>query len=168
MRLLIAAIGKAREEAEAALCQDFLTRARKSGNAIGFSKIEMKIAETGRASTTGARIADEAQRLAALIPPGAYVFALDERGKSPSSEDFAKDLARLRDSGTRDCVFVIGGPDGLDESLRARASARIAFGAQTWPHLMVRAMLAEQIYRAFSILSGHPYHRGEPAKSARR
>ena len=77
-----------------------------------------------------------------------------------SSEAFARHLASLRDRGCRDLVFLIGGPDGLAPGLKDAAQERLAFGPQTWPHLMVRAMLAEQIYRAFTILSGHPYHRG--------
>jgi 23S rRNA (pseudouridine1915-N3)-methyltransferase len=90
----------------------------------------------------------------------AHRIALDEQGRTLSSEAFAKHLAGLRDRGCRDLVLLIGGPDGLAPGLREGAEERLAFGPQTWPHLLVRAMLAEQVYRAFAILSGHPYHRG--------
>ena len=82
-------------------------------------------------------------------------------GGTRTSEDFARHLGRLRDSGTRDCAFLIGGPDGLQAALRAGAQETFALGPQTWPHLLVRALLAEQIYRAFAILVGHPYHRAQ-------
>ena len=101
----------------------------------------------------------EAELLNAKIPDGATVVALDERGKALASRAFADKLGTWRDDGARDLVFLIGGADGLDESLRQRADFLMAFGPQTWPHQMVRAMLAEQVYRAQSILAGHPYHR---------
>ncbi len=103
---------------------------------------------------------DEAEKLSNKLPSGAHCIALDEAGRTMSSEVFAKRIRQLADSGTRDLVFLIGGPDGLAPSLRESAAERLAFGPQTWPHLLVRAMLAEQIYRGFAILSGHPYHRG--------
>ena len=92
------------------------------------------------------------------FPKGAFLIALDERGKSFASAEFAKLLADKRDA-ARDVAFIIGGPDGLAPSLRDAANWSTAFGRQTWPHMLVRAMLAEQIYRAFAILAGHPYHR---------
>jgi len=101
----------------------------------------------------------EGELLLAQIPDGAIVVALDEKGKSLTSVAFAEKLGRWRDDGIKDIVFVIGGADGLDGSVRNRADLVIGFGVQTWPHLLVRGMLAEQIYRAQSILAGHPYHR---------
>jgi 23S rRNA (pseudouridine1915-N3)-methyltransferase len=103
---------------------------------------------------------EEAARLTAKLPAATHRVALDESGRSLTSEAFAKHLARLRDSGTRDSAFLIGGPDGLARDLKESCNERLALGLQTWPHVLVRAMLAEQIYRAFAILSGHPYHRG--------
>ncbi len=110
-----------------------------------------------RSSTRRARTARKSG-LTAKLPKGAFLIALDERGKSFASNEFAKLLAGKRDQ-ARDVAFVIGGPDGLAPNLRASAQWNTSFGQQTWPHMLVRVMLAEQIYRAFSILAGHPYHR---------
>ena len=101
----------------------------------------------------------EAELLRAALPAGAFVIALDERGKALTSTEFADRIAAVRDAGRRDIAFVIGGADGLDESLRSSADLLLSFGKMTWPHMLVRGMLAEQIYRAQSILAGHPYHR---------
>lgn len=90
---------------------------------------------------------------------GAHVIACDEHGKARTSRDFAAHIGRLRDDGARRLVLVIGGADGLDPSLIANANETLAFGVQTWPHALVRTMLAEQVYRAVTILSGSPYHR---------
>ncbi len=101
----------------------------------------------------------EAELLAAKIPDGAVVVALDERGKALSSRELAAKLETWRSDGRRDAAFLIGGADGLDAALRARADMVVSFGPATWPHMLVRVMLAEQLYRADSILAGHPYHR---------
>jgi 23S rRNA (pseudouridine1915-N3)-methyltransferase len=93
------------------------------------------------------------------LPRDAVTIVLDERGKSISSEDFARRLARLRDEGASDVAFLIGGPDGHGEELRKKAVLLLSFGSMTWPHRLVRVMLAEQIYRAVTILVKHPYHR---------
>jgi 23S rRNA (pseudouridine1915-N3)-methyltransferase len=90
---------------------------------------------------------------------GAHVIACDEHGKARTSREFAAHIGRLRDDGVRKLVLVIGGADGLDPSLIAAANETLAFGVQTWPHALARAMLAEQVYRAVTILSGSPYHR---------
>jgi 23S rRNA (pseudouridine1915-N3)-methyltransferase len=102
---------------------------------------------------------DEAERLAARIPPGAHIVLLDARGKGMTSEDFSEMLGSLRDVGTKDIVFVIGGPDGLAPLPGIKSGRSLAFGPQTWPHLLARALLCEQVYRALTILAGHPYHR---------
>lgn len=88
------------------------------------------------------------------------IVLLDERGKNLSSEEFAQILGRWRDEGVREARFLIGAADGHDEALRSEADLLVAFGRATWPHLLARAMLAEQLYRATSIVAGHPYHRG--------
>ena len=93
------------------------------------------------------------------VNDGAIIVALDEREKSLSSISFAGKISNWRDQGIRDVAFVIGGAYGLDESIRRQAHYAISFGAQTWPHMLVRGLLAEQLYRAQCILSGHPYHR---------
>ncbi len=101
----------------------------------------------------------EAELLLAQVPRGARVVALDERGRDLSSPEIAATVGRWRDDGCRDIAFIVGGADGLDRSVRARADLVLALGRATWPHMLVRAMLAEQIYRIYAILSGHPYHR---------
>lgn len=101
----------------------------------------------------------EAARLARALPEGAAIVALDERGELATSEALAARLGDWRDA-RRDLAFLIGGADGLDESLRKKADLAVAYGAATFPHQVVRILLAEQIYRATTILSGHPYHRG--------
>jgi 23S rRNA (pseudouridine1915-N3)-methyltransferase len=106
-----------------------------------------------------AGMAAEAELLARAVPQGAVLVTLDERGKLLTSPDFATQLARWRDAGRQDVAFVIGGADGIDPSLRARADFSISFGQMVWPHMLVRVMLAEQLYRAANILSGGPYHR---------
>jgi 23S rRNA (pseudouridine1915-N3)-methyltransferase len=158
MRLIVAAIGKARSGPEQALFEDYTRRLVKSGPA-GLT-LELAEAEERRKLAAEARRAAEAELLLARIPKDAALVALDARGKPLSSEDFARQLARWRDDGTAALAFVIGGADGLDPGLVKRARFVLSLGAMTWPHLLVRAMLAEQIYRAQSILLGHPYHRG--------
>ena len=166
MRLILAAAGKARGAPEQDLCDLYCGRAGVLGPKLGFSKLEFISADSSRAGSADARRNEEAERLTRKLPAGAYRIALDESGRTMTSEAFAQHLAKLRDRGMRDLAFLIGGPDGLANSLRNGADERLAFGPQTWPHLLVRAMLAEQIYRAFSILSGHPYHRGRQGKGA--
>lgn len=167
MRIVVAAIGRARAGArhsrsggaapEQALFDDYAGRLARSGPA-GLT-LELREAEERRKLPTEARREAEAQLLLAQIPKGATLVALDARGKSLSSEDFAKRIARWRDDGVADLVFAIGGADGLHPDLLKRAQFTLSLGVMTWPHLLVRAMLAEQIYRAQSILLGHPYHR---------
>jgi 23S rRNA (pseudouridine1915-N3)-methyltransferase len=106
-----------------------------------------------------AGMAAEAELLARAVPQGAVLVTLDERGKLLTSPEFATQLARWRDAGRQDVAFVIGGADGIDPSLRAKADFSISFGQMVWPHMLVRVMLAEQLYRAANILSGGPYHR---------
>ncbi len=101
----------------------------------------------------------EAELLLAQVPQGARVVALDERGRDLSSPEIAAIVGRWRDDGCRDIAFIVGGADGLDRSVRERADLVLALGRATWPHMLVRAMLAEQIYRIYAILNGHPYHR---------
>ena len=105
------------------------------------------------------RMAQEGADILKTLDDKAYVIALDERGKTKTSPDFAKMVRQRRDDGQSEMVFVIGGADGLDETVRERANQLLSFGAMTWPHQLVRIMVAEQIYRSFSILAGHPYHK---------
>ena len=101
----------------------------------------------------------EAEALLAVLQPGDEVVACDEHGQVMASRAFADLIARLRDGGGRRLVFLIGGADGLGEAALARGGRKLAFGPQTWPHALARAMLAEQVYRAVTILAGSPYHR---------
>lgn len=160
MRITLLCVGRANTAPEQELCDSYLKRASGAGKSLGFPDISLVSVETSRAEGVPARMADEARRLEKSIPPGAYRIALDERGKSFTSSAFAAQLASLRDSGARDLVVIVGGPDGLEPKFRDAMDARLALGPQTWPHLLVRAMIAEQVYRAVAILAGHPYHRG--------
>ncbi len=160
MRVTVAAVGRTRDAPEQTLCDLYRERASALGPKLGFSRFDLVVVDTARAPTPEARMEAEAAKLTARIAQPAHRIALDEKGRGLSSEAFARHLASLRDRGIRDVAFLIGGPDGLAPALREGAEERLAFGPQTWPHLMVRAMLAEQIYRAFAILAGHPYHRG--------
>jgi 23S rRNA (pseudouridine1915-N3)-methyltransferase len=159
MRLTVLAIGHARGTSEGALCEAFLDRAMKMGRNMGFAAVAIEELSAGKARDAATRMTDEAARLAARLPPGAHIVLLDAKGKGMTSEDFAKMLGGLRDVGTRDLAFVIGGPDGLAPLPGKKSGRSLAFGPQTWPHLLARALLLEQVYRAMTILAGHPYHR---------
>ena len=149
MRFLVVAVGRARAGPELALWQEFSGRLTTP---VRLVEVESKKAGPGLKDR-------EAELLLKAVPDGAALVALDERGKSLSSEAFSKTLAKWRDEGTSDVAFVIGGADGLADSVRARARLLLSLGAMTWPHMLVRGLLAEQLYRAERIWAGHPYHR---------
>ncbi len=151
MRFIIVAVGRGGKGPEQALLSDYAARLRPP--------IEFKEVEERRSSSVDERKAREAEKLLAAVPPGARIVALDERGKSLGSVELAHKLGAWEDDGVAATAFLIGGADGHDESLRAKADLVLALGALTWPHMLVRAMIAEQIYRARTILDGHPYHR---------
>lgn len=155
MRVHICAVGRLRAGPERDLVDDYLTRFDRTGRPLGLGPVQQHEVEDRR----GGGMAAEAELLARAVPAGAVLVALDERGKLMSSPDFAAQIARWRDGGRQDLAFVIGGADGIDPSLRARADAAISLGAMVWPHMLVRVMLAEQLYRAATILGGGPYHR---------
>ncbi|RMC33318.1 23S rRNA (pseudouridine(1915)-N(3))-methyltransferase RlmH [Paracoccus alkanivorans] len=154
MRIDIAAVGRLRKGPEAAMVADYLDRFAKTGRGLGLPAIRVIEVEDKR----GAGMAAEAELLSRAIPAGAALVMLDERGEQPTSPDFAQRIATFRDQ-ARDLCFVIGGADGLDPVLRDRADWQISFGRMVWPHMLVRVMLAEQLYRAVTILAGSPYHR---------
>ena len=160
MRLAIAAVGRLKAGPERELLARYLERTNASGKTLALSPLDIIEIPESTARTAAKRKADEAKALLSAIPDKAKIIALDERGKTFSSEDFANKLARFRDDGAACTALLIGGADGLDDSLRKKAGLTIAFGAATFPHQIVRILLAEQIYRAVTILSGHPYHRG--------
>ena len=151
MQLFIVAVGKARGSAEHRLAKDWLRRFPEGGD---IHEIESKLPAGTK------RTDDEGVRLLRALPAGAALAILDPRGKDHSSEDLAELIGAWRDSGYGSAAFAIGGVDGHAAHIRQKALRTISFGRATWPHLLCRAMLAEQLYRASMILAGHPYHRG--------
>jgi len=143
---------------ERELVARYLARSVASGRPLGLTGFAVAELAESRASSAAARKAEEMKAIAAQTGDGVTV-ALDERGRTLGSEAFAQLLARWRDEGKASTNFVIGGADGLDPALVARAAMTLSFSPLTWPHQLVRIMLAEQLYRATTILSGHPYHR---------
>lgn len=155
MRVSICAVGRLRAGPEHELISDYLQRFDRTGRALSLGPAKIIEVEDRK----GGGMAAEAELLARAIPSGALIVALDERGRVQSSPEFAADLAGWRDAGRQDLAFVIGGADGIFPGLRDRADAALSFGRMVWPHMLVRVMLAEQLYRASSILAGAPYHR---------
>ncbi|QJE73454.1 23S rRNA (pseudouridine(1915)-N(3))-methyltransferase RlmH [Aerophototrophica crusticola] len=151
MRLWLAAVGRARPGPARDLFEEY--RGRMSW------PLTLKEVETKKRVEGEELKRLEAELLLSAIPDGATLVALDERGKVFPSEEFARKVGTWRDGGVQDLAFVIGGADGLAEEVRRRAALVLAFGPMTWPHMLVRGMLAEQLYRAQQILAGHPYHR---------
>jgi 23S rRNA (pseudouridine1915-N3)-methyltransferase len=151
MKITLAAIGRERDAAARGLFDRYAERLPWP---LTLRELEAKKAKDGPA-----RMAEEAALLAAALPAGAPFIALDERGRDMASRDFAARIGRFADEGVAQLGFVIGGADGLLPDLRQRAALVLGFGKLTWPHLLVRVMLAEQLYRAHTILTGHPYHR---------
>jgi 23S rRNA (pseudouridine1915-N3)-methyltransferase len=155
----IVAVGRMKAGPERELLDRYIERAQRAGRALGITKLEVEEIAESRAARAEDRMAEEAAQLLALVPERAFVVALDETGRTMTSADFARLIGGKLDGGVTDLVFAIGGPDGHGAALRGRAETLLAFGAMTWPHQIVRVLLAEQVYRAVTILSGHPYHR---------
>ncbi|MEO0865659.1 MAG: 23S rRNA (pseudouridine(1915)-N(3))-methyltransferase RlmH [Pseudomonadota bacterium] len=155
MRLHICAVGRLRGGPEADLISDYVTRFDRTGRALGLGPLSVTEVEDRK----GGGMAAEAVLLRKALPRGAVICALDERGRIEASPAFARRLAGWRDAGRADVALIIGGADGIDPGLRAEADHLLSFGAMVWPHMLVRVMLAEQLYRAASILAGAPYHR---------
>ena len=151
MRLTIAAVGRCKPGPLRELYQEYAGRLTWP---LALREIEIKKRAAAAELT---RL--EGDALLAVVPPGAKVAVLDERGRAMDSAGFAALMGSWRDGGTGDAVFMIGGADGHAQAVRERADVLLSFGAMTWPHMLARAMLAEQIYRAQQILAGHPYHR---------
>lgn len=159
MRLLVLAIGRLKKSAESELAERYLKRVKQAGRAIGLRDIEIVEIKESPASDANRRMTEESIALANILQENAAVVMLDERGENLSSAALAERLRRWRDEGKALTAFVIGGPDGISPTLRDKADLTLAFGAATWPHQLARSMLLEQLYRAVTILSGHPYHR---------
>lgn len=155
MRVLIAAVGRLRGGPEAELAADYVARAAASGRQIGIKAVEIIEVE---AKPNGDPRAEAAALFKATPDDGKRIL-LDERGAEWSSRQLAEKLARWRDDGVPNVTFWIGGADGVSQSVRDNADEKLAFGRQTWPHRLVRAMICEQVYRALTILCGTPYHR---------
>ncbi|MGI8524752.1 MAG: 23S rRNA (pseudouridine(1915)-N(3))-methyltransferase RlmH [Pseudolabrys sp.] len=160
MRIVVAAVGRLKRGPETELAERYRKRAAQSGRSLGLRDIEIIEIRESRADDPGKRMIEESIALANIIPDDAVTVLLDESGENISSAKFAAQLGMWRADNRPAAVFLIGGADGLAASLRDKADLRLSFGTATWPHQMVRVMLLEQIYRATTILSGHPYHRG--------
>lgn len=159
MRIVVAAVGRLKRGPENELFERYAKRARQVGRGLGFREIETVEIRESRAGDPARRRAEESIALANAVPPEAVIVLLDAGGENHGSAGLAALLGRWRDQGHPAVAFIIGGPDGLAPSLRERAELKLAFGAATWPHQLVRVMLMEQLYRAATILGGHPYHR---------
>ena len=160
MRILIAAVGRLKQGSERELAERYRKRAADAGRNVGLVAFDVIEIKESRADNVGRRMLEESIAIANIIPERAVTVILDERGENVTSASFAGHLQGWRTQGRPAAVFVIGGADGLAPSLRERADLAIAFGTATWPHQLVRIMLLEQLYRAVTMLSGHPYHRG--------
>ncbi|PTM96103.1 23S rRNA (pseudouridine(1915)-N(3))-methyltransferase RlmH [Mycoplana dimorpha] len=159
MRVGLFAVGRLKAGPEKELAARYLDRFAKSGPAVGLELGKLVEVVESRASNPETRKREEAALLDKSLPADTVLVLLDERGKALGSEDFAELIGRWRDGGKRDVTIAIGGADGLDPALHARADAVLNLGKMTWPHQLVRILIAEQLYRATTILSGHPYHR---------
>lgn len=159
MKVAIHAVGRMKAGPEKELADRYLDRFAKSGQTLGLDFAGVTETVESRSRDVDERRREEADRLRAQMTPGTVLVLLDERGKNLTSQQFADRIGAWRDGGQRGLTIAIGGPDGHDEALRGEAQLLISFGAATWPHQMVRIMLGEQLYRAATILSGHPYHR---------
>ena len=151
MRLWLAAVGRARPGPETEL---FRTYAGRLSPALNLREVEEK-----RSLPPPERKAREGDLLLAALPAGATLVVLDERGRTMGSRAFAERLGQWRDGGVGDLAFLIGGADGHGDAVRGRAGLLLSLGAMTWPHMLVRTLVAEQLWRAQAILAGHPYHR---------
>lgn len=157
MRLTIAAVGRLKAGPEQSLIDDYLGRAQSAGRSLGFSAVAVHEVDDRKARSPDA----QAERLLAAVPPGGQALVLDERGETTTSPKFAHRLAQWRDGGCPALVLMIGGADGHGSALRQAhpPMPSLSFGPMVWPHMLARVMLAEQLYRAVSILAGSPYHR---------
>ncbi len=159
MKVTIACVGKMKAGAEKDMFERYLDRARKAGRSVGITSVSVTELSESRAARAADRKDEEAQLLLNALPSGTILIAMDEHGKALSSEAFAKKVGNWADQGAPDVVLAIGGADGHGQALLQRADLKLALGSMTWPHQLVRIMCGEQIYRAITILTGHPYHR---------
>jgi 23S rRNA (pseudouridine1915-N3)-methyltransferase len=159
VRIALICVGRLKAGPERELFERYFKRLGGMARTVGVSGVDLRELDESRARRPEDRREEEAAAIVAGVGPHDALVLLDERGPSPTSPDWAADIARERDAARDAYVVVIGGPDGLSPGLRARAHKVVSFGAMTWPHQLVRVMAGEQLYRALTILSGHPYHR---------
>jgi 23S rRNA (pseudouridine1915-N3)-methyltransferase len=159
MRIVVAAVGRLKKGPETELSERYRKRTVQTGRQLGLRDVEIVEIRESRASDPAKRMLEESIALANVIPKEAAVVLLDSRGQNGDSAGLAACLTRWRSNGRPAIVFMIGGADGLAPSVCEKAELRLSFGTATWPHQLVRVMLLEQLYRATTILSGHPYHR---------
>ncbi len=159
MRIVVHAVGRMKSGPEQELATRYFGRFAATAQPLGLSLSPISEIAESRARDAAARMREEAEKPLRMKADGAWLVALDETGKPFDSMEFAALIARVRDNGAREMVFAIGGPDGHSDAVRKAADTTISFGRMTWPHQIARVMLAEQLYRAATILSGHPYHR---------
>ncbi len=159
MRVVVAAVGRLKSGPEQELVARYAKRTQKSGKPVGITSLDLIEIPESRAGTADQRKDEEAETLLSKLDAKTHIFAFDERGKNGSSPEFARQVESVLDSGTGDIAFIIGGPDGLASSIREQAKQVVSFGKLTMPHQLVRVLVLEQIYRATTILTNHPYHR---------
>jgi len=159
MRIIVAAVGRMKSGPETELAERYRKRAEQTGRNLGWRSIEVVEIRESRADNAERRMVEESIALATLIPEGAATVLLDERGENLGSAGFAAKLSEWRGASRPALIFMIGGADGIAPYLRDKTRLTLSFGAATWPHQMVRVLLLEQLYRAATILTGHPYHR---------
>lgn len=159
MQIGLFAVGRLKTGPEKELASRYLDRFAKAGPAVSLELSRVTEVNESRAASAETRKREEAGLLDKSLPDGAVLILLDERGKALDSPAFASLIGKFRDQGKREMMIAIGGADGLDPALYERADAVINLGSMTWPHQLVRILIAEQLYRAVTILSGHPYHR---------
>jgi 23S rRNA (pseudouridine1915-N3)-methyltransferase len=159
LRLSVIAVGRLKPGPEKLLAEEYLTRAQGLGKKLGIQRIGVTEFAESPASSADARMAEEARLIAGALPERGFSVVLDERGKTMTSEAFSTLMKRHLEGGTPEMSFVIGGPDGHSPATRSEAGLLLSLGAMTWPHRLVRVLLFEQIYRAITLMAGHPYHR---------
>lgn len=156
---MLAAIGQMKAGPERELAHRYAGRLEKTAPSLGMEFTGIRQFPESRARDAASRKRDEVKSLRSAVSHQSRLFVFDERGKPLTSAEFADQIARWRDESARELVCIIGGADGLDDTLRADAGRIVSFGAMTLPHQLVRVLVLEQLYRAVTILSGHPYHR---------
>ncbi len=159
MRITLGAVGRLKRAPEKDLCDDYLKRTGKLGRQVGITALNVLEVPESQAGDAAARKSQEAAVLLSKLPSGMVLIGMDERGDALDSPGFSRLIQKQADNGTAELGFVIGGPDGLAPQLLEVATTTLCFGRMTWPHRLVRVMLAEQIYRAVTLMVNHPYHR---------